>query len=76
MLVRCREPGSSNGFGNQGGIAEFNPSLSEGRIFLLSPNRHDKTPSYTRGRHILLIEKERTSYDTMEMVWQPHPRIE
>ena len=42
----------------------------------LSPNRHDKTPSYTRGRHILLIEKERTSYDTMEMVWQPHPCIE
>lgn len=34
MLVRCREPESSNGFGNQGGIAEFNPSLMEGRIFL------------------------------------------
>ena len=28
-----------------------------GMVFvLLSPNRHDKTPSYTRGRHILLIE--------------------
>ena len=44
--------------------------------FFLSPNRHDKTPSYTRGRHILLIEKERTSYDTVEVVWQPHPCIE
>ena len=47
-----------------------------GDRFFLPPNRHDKIPGYTRGRHILLIEKERTSYDTMERVWQPHPRIE
>lgn len=42
MLVRCRELACSNACRNQGGIAEYNPSLIEGRIFCLPLSRVSK----------------------------------